>query len=270
MQLALLLLILASCTAATRSAKVADDAEWGIFAALRNAQSAGDTSSDSCSCCQDVQDLRKRIAALEHDVFQIAGQMISSASQCPSIPDLAAASAAAESAEPTLARMQATYCSEWVRINRPQIHAHAFACPLTQTLHSISGRAKRRRPLPSPTANECRSRSALVGPAAVRQRLRQRRRFAPSHSSNVAHICDSAARSSSITGISCASAQQCASACAVVAHIQRTTQTELCFASRHGGPQDSGRQRGCTVCVCFSSSTKCRTRFIGCRSISSF
>jgi hypothetical protein len=155
MQLTLLLLLLASCAAATRSAKVADDAEWGIFAALRNAQSAGDTTLDSCSCCQELQDLRKRIAALERDIFQIAGQIMKTSPtlQCPSIPDLAAASAAAESAEPLLARMQATYCSEWVRIDRPPTPAHAFASS-TNTDCTLHNRSRKKATDPALTRSQ--------------------------------------------------------------------------------------------------------------------
>jgi hypothetical protein len=133
MQGRLLLLFVVSCVASTGTltAEDADDAEWGIFAALRHAQSAGDTSLASCSCCQEVQDLRRRIAALEHGFSQIAGQEAKSlTSRCPSLPDVAAASAAAESAEPTLARMTAIYCSEWVRAySTAATPAHACRLP---------------------------------------------------------------------------------------------------------------------------------------------
>jgi hypothetical protein len=116
MRLLLVALLLASC-AATYPAKDDDDAEWGIFTALRNAQSADGTSRGGCSCCHDVQDLRARVAALERDFAQITGQVSKPtiASPCPSTPAFADASAAAESAAPALARLQRVYCSEWVR-----------------------------------------------------------------------------------------------------------------------------------------------------------
>ena len=129
----LLLLLLASsgCAVATRPVNIDDDAEWGIFAALRSAHSASerqgpeaslatmpsDVSCHECNCCHDVQDLKKRVAAMEHEIAHLSGKvsMPSAASPCPSIPAVAAASLAAADAAPALAHMQASYCSEWVR-----------------------------------------------------------------------------------------------------------------------------------------------------------
>lgn len=130
----LLLLLLASsgCAVATRPVNIDDDAEWGIFAALRSAHSASerqgpeaslatmpsDVSCHECNCCHDVQDLKKRVAAMEHEIAHLSGKvsMPSAASPCPSIPAVAAASLAAADAAPALAHMQASYCNEWVRL----------------------------------------------------------------------------------------------------------------------------------------------------------
>jgi hypothetical protein len=133
LRLLLVVLLLASCAAAPPANDDVDD-EWGIFTVLRNAQSAGGTSHEQCSCCQEVQDLRARVAALERDVARITAQVSkpSTASHCPSAPTFADASAAADSAVPALARLQLAYCREWVRfrnINPPRFPAHC------QSLH---------------------------------------------------------------------------------------------------------------------------------------
>ncbi len=137
MRLVLLFALSFSCAAAVR-ANDADEAEWGIFAALRSAQSAG-ADFNQCSCCEDVQDLRRRIAALEQDISRLSGQITKPrlALQCPSLPDLAAASAAAVSAEPTLARLQASYCSEWVRTTCPKCTVASSLCHLIPAHLSI-------------------------------------------------------------------------------------------------------------------------------------
>jgi hypothetical protein len=137
MRLVLLFMLSFSCAAAVR-ANDADEAEWGIFAALRTAQSAG-AALNQCSCCEDVQDLRRRVAALEQDISRLSGKIMKPpiALQCPSVPDLAAASAAAVSAEPTLARLQASYCSEWVRTRQLKYTVAPSFCHLTPAHLSI-------------------------------------------------------------------------------------------------------------------------------------
>ncbi len=117
MRILLVALLLASCAAA-RPVQDDGDAEWGIFTALRNAQSAAEVSRESCSCWQDVLDLRSRVATLERGLAEMAGRVSwpSNAPSCPSAPDFAAASAAADIAAPALARMQLSYCAEWVRV----------------------------------------------------------------------------------------------------------------------------------------------------------
>jgi hypothetical protein len=137
MRLVLLFVLSLSCAAAVR-ANDADEAEWGIFAALRTAQSAG-AAVNQCSCCEDVQDLRRRIAALEQDILRLSEKNMNPPMelQCPSVPDLAAASAAAVSAEPTLARLQASYCSEWVRTRQLEYTVAPSLCHLTPAHLSI-------------------------------------------------------------------------------------------------------------------------------------
>jgi hypothetical protein len=164
--LLLQLLLLVSCAAVFHRTEDDDGAEWGIFSALRRAQSGGDTSS-CCSCCEDVLDLRERIAALERHVAQLTGHFAkpSTAAQCPAVPDAAAASAAAESAAPALAKLQASYCSEWVRSKK---HLSTSARHLAP---SSAGSSKRRWSVPAPAANLPGARSALVRSAAVHQRF---------------------------------------------------------------------------------------------------
>jgi hypothetical protein len=116
------LLLFASVSAIIQPAQDDEDAEWGIFAALRSVESAADTSFEQCNCCQDFQDLRSRVAALEHHIAQSSKLVLrtSFASRCPSPPSSTAAHAAADFAAPTLSRMTASYCSEWVRFPLPR------------------------------------------------------------------------------------------------------------------------------------------------------
>ena len=117
MRILLVALLLTSCAAA-RPVQDDGDTEWGIFTALRNAQSAAEVPREPCSCWQDVLDLRSRVATLERGLAEMAGHVSkpSNAPSCPSAPDFAAASAAADIAAPALARMQLSYCTEWVRV----------------------------------------------------------------------------------------------------------------------------------------------------------
>jgi hypothetical protein len=160
--LLLSLLFFASVAAATQQARDSDDSEWGIFVALRRAESAADASFEQCNCCRDVQDLRSRVSALEHQIAQSSKHVLrtSFASRCPSPPVTSAAHAAADVAAPALTRMTASYCSEWVRLPRPrqfrsplQPNPSSRPCTFRKTLTCSSGRSKGRWSVPAPAAN---------------------------------------------------------------------------------------------------------------------
>ena len=182
----MLLLLLLACAVSTRPENIDDDTEWGIFAALRNAQSCGDTTGQECSCCSCchvVEDLRRRVVALERGIAQLTGQQASkspAAAHCPSVPAVSAATVAAANAAPALAHMQASYCSEWVSLLcSPKPACASVFSPDVVASFSLSGRPKRRQSLPCPTADQPRTRSALVWSAAMLEWLRQRRRSQP-------------------------------------------------------------------------------------------